>query len=193
MNRNFPGDKDSNKHEERIAAELLEQIKGMKTLDLHSTNSTDKIFAASSDIDQKKLEIARSSCASVLTYHENPEIGTINSFANATTVECGLQGSKQAKENAYSVLKNFLAAEGLIDEDYSRSDPELFEVYETVEKPEYDFVAENFEKVEKGDVYAKNGDTQLVAEKDFYPVLMSSTGYEDILGYKARKVSEDSS
>jgi succinylglutamate desuccinylase len=51
-------------------------------------------------------------------------------------------------------------------------------------------MARNFEKVAKGEVYASRGDKELVAEKGFYPVLMSTNGYEDILGHKASRLDE---
>jgi hypothetical protein len=50
------------------------------------------------------------------------------------------------------------------------------------------FKAENFELVEKGEVYAVKEGEKLEAEEDFYPVLMSTNGYNGQLGYKAEKI-----
>jgi len=52
-------------------------------------------------------------------------------------------------------------------------------------------LAENFEKVEKGEVFAEEGEKELKASEDFYPVLMSTNGYNGVLGYKAQKIEKE--
>jgi hypothetical protein len=97
------------------------------------------------------------------------------------------EGSENPTQDAYDLLVNFLAAEGLIDAEFERSDPEFFKVYSKEEGSGYEFLASNFQKVEEGEVYAEKSGSQKVAEQDFYPVLMSTDGYDDMIGFKAEK------
>jgi hypothetical protein len=46
---------------------------------------------------------------------------------------------------------------------------------------------ENFEKVRKGETFAVSKEDELKAGEEFYPVLMSTTGYDNMVGFKARK------
>ncbi|MFB6100920.1 MAG: succinylglutamate desuccinylase/aspartoacylase family protein [Candidatus Nanohalobium sp.] len=188
LNRCFPGDLSSENYEERIAAEILEQVRELNTLSLHSTKSYADPFAAQSVLDEGKMELISKTGVRVVSHHAAEDIGCLSEYSNTVAVECGFQGSESAAENAFRVLKNFLAAHGVIDDDFREAEPEIFRVYDTVEKPEFEFTAVNFQKVEEGDVYARDRDRVLRAEEDFYPVLMSSDGYEEILGHKAEKV-----
>lgn len=190
LNRSFPGDRSSDEYEERLAAKILEEVEGLKVLSLHSTKSYADPFVAQSDLSQAKMELIRKTGLRVVSHHANEQINCFGEYACAVEVECGFQGSESAAENAYRVMKNFLAANGVIDADYRTSEPEIFRVYDTVKKPEFDFTAANFQKVEEGQVYARDRDRVLEAEEDFYPVLMSNEGYETILGHKAEKIQE---
>ncbi|MFB6147589.1 MAG: succinylglutamate desuccinylase, partial [Candidatus Nanohaloarchaea archaeon] len=78
------------------------------------------------------MELLRSTGVSSAAYFPS-DSGTLNEQLPAVTVEAGKQGTENAAEQAYSVLVNFLAAEGVIDADYKLSDPEIYEYYETVE------------------------------------------------------------
>jgi len=190
LNRSFPGDAESDKYEERLAAKLMDELEGLNILDMHSTKSSGDIFAAHSYLDEERMEMVRKTGAEIVSYHAESNVNSMDEYLNAVPVECGFQGSEQARKQAYEVLLNFLAANGIIDRDYDISDPDIFQIYGTVEKPEYRFTAENFKLVKKGDVYATNGEKELKAEERFYPVLMSTNGYDDILGRKAKKVEE---
>ena len=53
---------------------------------------------------------------------------------------------------------------------------------------EYEVFVENFELVEAGTAFAAVDNEPLYAEEDFYPVLLSPYGYEDIFGYVAEDV-----
>jgi succinylglutamate desuccinylase len=190
LNRSFPGDPESDSHEERLAAELMEEVEGTKVIDFHSTRSQDEPFATVSDIDDETLELVRASGVQDVAYFPS-ESGTLNEQEiPAVTIEAGRQGTRQAADQAYEILVNFLAAEGVIDADYELSEPEIYRYYETVEGSDLEFVAENFSLVEEGDVFAYQGDHKVKAQEDFYPILMSTDGYEDILGYKAQKIED---
>ncbi|MFB6215522.1 MAG: succinylglutamate desuccinylase/aspartoacylase family protein, partial [Candidatus Aenigmatarchaeota archaeon] len=189
INRSFPGDKDSDQHEERLAAQIIEELEGLKVLDIHSTRSYPEPFVTLKTVDERTLDLVKSAGVEKAVYFPNPS-GASNEFLEGIIVETGLQQTEQAAENAYDIIINFLAAEGVIDRPFRETDPEIYEYYETVEGKGYRFIAENFEKVEKGEVFARKDGEDMVAEEDFYPVLMSTHGYENILGFKARKLED---
>jgi len=189
LNRSFPGDPESELHEERLAAEIMEEVDGLRVLDLHSTRSYPKPFATLSSLNEGIKSLCKSAGVENAVYFPESN-GTLNGQTESVIVEAGYQQSDQAAENSYSVLVNFLAAEGVIDAEYELSEPEFYRYYGTVEGSGYKFLAENFQKVEKGEVFAENGEEELKAEEDFYPVLMSTDGYEDIVGYKAEEMEE---
>lgn len=188
LNRSFPGNRGSDEHEEVLAAEIMDEVDGLHALSLHSTKSYSGPFAAISVLNEEKMDLVKKAGVRIASYHANDEIDCLAEYSRTVSVECGFQGSESAADNAFRILKNFLAAEGVIDLDYRISDPEVFKVYETIEKPDFEFTAVNFQKVEKGEVYARNGNEELRAEEAFYPVLMSTDGYKTILGHKARKL-----
>jgi predicted deacylase len=117
---------------------------------------------------------------------------------SGVAVECGKKGTERAADNAYRAIRNFLLNEGVITSTRGSPDsaggvateaaPEWHLIFDSVDKPEYDFVGNNFEPVEHGEVYAVDGERELEATQEFVPVLMSSSGegYDDRLGYRAR-------
>lgn len=189
LNRSFPGDLDSDLHEERLAAKVLKEVQGRKVLDLHSTRSHKGPFATLSTIDGLTVRFCRAAGAENAV-HFPQESGAMTERVDGIVLETGYQGTEGAAERSYRALVNFLAAEGIIDDGHELSDPDFFRYQETVEG-DWEFTAQNFKKVEKGEVFAKRGDEELVAEEDFYPVLMSTDGYEGQLGFKAEKVEVD--
>jgi predicted deacylase len=186
LNRSFPGDQDSEKHEERLAAEIAKLVEDTKVLDLHTTRSYPLPFATFSELNETTRDLLRS--AGVKNAGLFPEeSGTLHEQSNGIIVETGFQGTEMAAMNALGVLKNFLAAQGVIDGSYGKSDPNIFRHTETVEG-DWEFLAENFKLVRKGEVFAKRSGEQLTAEEDFYPILMSTDGYDGMLGFKAEKL-----
>jgi predicted deacylase len=187
LNRAFPGDPESDKHEERLAAKINEMVQGTKLLDLHTTRSYPLPFSTFSDLKDTTRDLLRS--AGVKNAALFPEDGgTLHEQVDGIIVETGFQGTDQAAMNALGVLKNFLAAQGVIEGEYRKSDPNIFRHKETVEG-DWKFLAENFKPVRKGEAYAKNDDGEkLRAEEDFYPVLMSTDGYDGMLGFRAEKL-----
>ncbi|MFB6241487.1 MAG: succinylglutamate desuccinylase/aspartoacylase family protein [Candidatus Nanosalina sp.] len=186
LNRSFPGDEDSEEYEERLAAEILELVKGTKLLDLHTTRSYPLPFSTFSDLNDTTRDLLRS--AGVKNAALFPEeSGTLNDFVEGVLVETGFQGTDMAAMNALGVMKNFLAAQGVIDGSYRKSDPNVFRHTGTVDG-DWEFLAENFKLVREGEVYARKKGEKLRAEQDFYPILMSTNGYEGMLGFKAEKL-----
>lgn len=186
LNRSFPGDPESESHEERLAAEIMKEVKGKKVLDLHTTQSYPGPFATFSNLNDTTLSLIRSAGVGYAVLFPS-DSGALNEKVDGIVVETGYQQTEQAVENGYSIIVNFLAAEGVINAEYKLSEPEIFEYYETVEG-DWEFVAENFKQIEKGEVYARRDGEELRAEESFYPILMSTSGYEGKLGFKAKKI-----
>lgn len=186
LNRSFPGGIDSDQREERLAAELLNEVGDTKVLDIHTTHSFDRPFANTKSFEGSEMEMVKASGSDYAVKFEEAE-GTLTDFAEGIVVESGAQQSDQAVENAVNVIENFLAYFGVIDSEFEASEPELF-VHEEKVEGDWEFLKENFQKVEKGEVYARRDNEELIAEEDFYPVLMSTNGYDGILGHKASKV-----
>ena len=187
-NRSFPGDSESKCYEERLAAEIMEQIEGTKVLDLHTTHSYPQPFATFSNLNDTTRGLLRSTGVKEAVYFPDG-IGALNEQANAVVVETGYQKTEQAEANAVGVIRNFLADQGVIDGEFERSDPSIFKRFDTVEG-DWEFTAENFKKVRAGESFAERDGEKLVAKEDFYPVLMSTEGYNGQLGFKAKKIEE---
>lgn len=187
LNRCFPGDPESNTYEKRLAAELLKEIEDLTVLDLHSTFSRPTPFAFY--IKDSSIELVKSTGverAVDLSYM--PE--TLMNYTNSVVVECGHTAEEEAAENAYKILVNFLAAEGILEAEYEKSDPELYEIYDEVMGEGYLFTKKNFKGIKKGEEFAfrKEDGDQKIAEEDFIPILMSDKGYAHKIGYKGRKI-----
>jgi len=186
LNRSFPGDPESENHEERLAAEIMKEIEGKKVIDIHTTRSYPEPFATFTELNEVTKRLLESAgVENAVLFPEKS--GTLHEQTDGIVVETGYQGTQQAVENAYGLIVNFLASEGVIDADFKRSDSNVYKYYETVEG-DWEFVAENFQKVREGETFAKREQGTLEAEEDFYPVLMSTEGYEGRLGFKAMKI-----
>lgn len=188
LNRVFPGDKDSKNREEKLAAQIIEEVGDSKVLDIHTTYSFERPFASTKSFEDPEMEMIKAS-GSEYAVKFDEEGGTLTDFVPGIVVETGLQKSDQAVQNAVDVIENFLAYFSIIDADFQASNPELF-IHEEEIEGDWEFLKENFQEVGEGEVFAQMGDQKLVAEESFYPVLMSTNGYEGILGHKASKLDE---
>ncbi|MFB6180746.1 MAG: succinylglutamate desuccinylase/aspartoacylase family protein [Candidatus Nanohalobium sp.] len=187
LNRVFPGDSGSDSHEKSLAVEILKQVKGTKVLDLHTTHSYPYPFSTFSSFDQKHWNLLSSAGVLNAVLFDDSSGSLHSAVDQGIIVEAGHQGTAQAVENAVGVVKNFLSSEGVLDLDYHRSEPNIFRYCETVEG-DWKFTGENFRKIRAGEVFAEKDGEKLVAEEEFYPVLMSTNGYRDKLGFKAEKI-----
>lgn len=189
LNRAFPGDATSTEHEELLAAEIMDVVGDATVLDVHTTHSTDEPFAGVKRFDAGSMErIQATGVSRAVCFPES--VGALAEHTAGVVVEAGRQGSEEAVENAVDVITNFLAYYDAIPREPDTVDPEFYRETGTVEGAGWEFLAENFERVERGAVYARRGDEELRAEEPFYPVLMSTEGYADILGHKAEKVDQ---
>lgn len=183
LNRVFPGDENGS-HEEQLAARIFDELEGLKILDLHTTESEDSPFAIISRHTRTQKQLAKSTGIDVvidMTYVE----GGLDDHLEAVVVESSR--GENAVEELYKTMVNFLAAEGVIEEEFERSEPDFFEVYDHEEGGGYEFTAENFRPVETGQVFAEGRDDTKIADEEFHPVLMSTDGYDDMIGFKAKK------
>lgn len=186
LNRVAPGNKESEKLEERLAAEIREELKGLKTIDIHSSESKETPFAITLGQEKNKIELAKSTGLKQLVDMSYVEGGLIKDL-EAVAIECGYNDDEEPAEMAYRLLKTFLINEDVIKGKKIKSNPDIFEVYGKEEGENYEFLAKNFEKVREGQVYAKKQDDKKKADRDFYPVLMSTDGYDEMIGFKANK------
>lgn len=200
LNRAFPGDPESEYYEDRLAADLLNELEGCTVLALHSTQSTAEPFALVDAVDETARTIVPSLPVTKLVETGPYTEGRLVAFVPTIEVECGLQGSETAAENAYHVIVAFLRATDALDEvPNDRPDKwnedravTVYRLTEPVGKPvetdEYEVLVDNFESVESGATFALANGKPVAAPDSFYPVLMSPYGYETMFGYKADRV-----
>jgi predicted deacylase len=194
LNRAFPGDPDSDAHEERLAAALTEELRGCTVLSLHSTQSYGGMFALVDRITPMARDICPQLSVDAVVQTEGANEGRIFSSVPSTIeIECGYQGSTEAAENAEQVIREFLAATGASDDrpPVSRRSLPVFQLGGPIPKAsaeEYEVYAENFEPLSAGaPIAAADGET-VHAEEPFHPVLLSAEGYEDVFGYTATRI-----
>lgn len=175
-------------HEARLAEEIKREIRGLKVLDLHSSFSHPEAFGLKPDEGGSyedeigKLGVQYSVDISKVYSEQIKDVDRI-------AVECGYVRSQKAIENAYKITKNFLKNNGIIEGEPVSREPERYEIYDKVKGSNFQFLGKNFQRVEEGEKYAiQPEEYSLEAQESFYPVLMSTTGYEDMIGFKARKI-----
>ncbi|MGQ4555199.1 succinylglutamate desuccinylase [Halobellus sp. GM3] len=204
LNRAFPGDPNAETHEGRLAHDLVRELRGTTVLALHSTQSYARPFALVDEVDA----VSRAICPHLPIEHlvETGKFasGRLIDHAHTIEVECGLQRSEEAAVNAYWVVRAFLAATGVLSAPVEGdAEPPLsldrregdevavFRLLDRIPKApaeRYQVFADNFRRVGKGDpVAAADGDAYS-ADSEFYPVLLSANGYEDVFGYAADRV-----
>jgi predicted deacylase len=188
LNRVMPGDASSEKHEERLAARLNQELRGTTVLDFHSTESRGCPYAIVTGGDEASFRLARSTGLDRIV-DVSWLGGGVTRNVTGVAVECGYYDDEDAATVAHRILLHFLAAEGVIDREAPLSDPTVYEVVGEARGRGFTFVAENFRRVEAGEVFAERNGTVRRAEEAFVPVLMSTHGYEDRIGFKARRVA----
>jgi hypothetical protein len=204
LNRAFPGDPEADSHEGRLAHALSREIRGTTVLSLHSTQSYAEPFALVDEVDA----VARSICPHLpieyLVETGRFSEGRLIEHAHTVEVECGLQGSEEAATNAYWILRAFLSATGVLsapvagDEEaplsLRRRDADEVAVFRLLDRipkrpaEEYRVFVDNFQRVAPGDRVATADGDAYSADSEFYPVLLSANGYDDVFGYAADRV-----
>jgi len=211
LNRTFPGDRTSDSHESRLAAELLDALDGLTVLDLHSTVSSAEPFAVVGTPTDRSLALAAAAGTDNVV-DASYLGGGLLAHVDGVAVECGRQGSTAAGGVAVRVTARFLAAAGLLGAPgdllaaadtvpefvptaepghhlpVRETPPTLFRIVEPAGEPGDVFVGENFVRVAAGEPFARRDGEPVAAREPFYPVLMSTDGYADKLGYRAIRV-----
>lgn len=186
LNRVMPGDSESDQHEERLAARLDRELQGTKVLDIHSTESSGCPYAIVTGGDDASFQLARSTGLDrIVDMSYMP--GGVTKDIPGVAVECGYHDDRDAAAEATRVLLNFLAAQGLLDREPTHSNPTVYQVVGEERGRGFRFLGENFRRVRRGEVFAERKDAVRRAEEAFYPVLMSTHGYEHRIGFRARK------
>jgi succinylglutamate desuccinylase len=189
LNRVFPGDPDAPEYERRLAADLLAELEGLTTFSLHSTQSHDQPFAVVNGVDNLAESVCPYLSIDAIVEAAGFTEGRLIEYADVVEVECGLQGSQEATDNAVSLVGEFLAAVGALPASERRvEDVPVFRLRRLVPKrpaDSYGVLVRNFERVAEGAAFATVDGEELVAQEAFYPVLMSPYGYEDEFGYAA--------
>ena len=203
LNRAFPGDSDVESHERRLAAHLARELRGCTTLSLHSTRSFAEPFALVDRVDAATRAICPHLPVSVVVETDRFTDGRLIEHPHTVEVECGLQGTDEAAENAYDLIRAFLDATDVLDAADERSpnatravtaetdEVTIYRLLDPIPKApdgDHEVFAANFESVAEGDRFAATDGDPLVADRPFYPVLLSADGYEDIFGYVAEHV-----
>ncbi len=199
LNRAFPGDPDAGTHEGRLAHALLSELEGCTTFSMHSTRSTAEPFALVSTVGEIARAIVPHLPVDVLVETEGFTEGRLIEHPHTIEAECGLQGTEEAADNAYWLMRAFLAATGVLTapgaadrvDAGTRKRVTVFRLAQPLPKPpgsEYEVYVRNFERVAAGERYAAADGESFYAEAPFYPVLVSADGYADLFGYAGEKV-----
>ncbi len=177
-------------HEQQLAAALQPHVRDQVVVDLHSTRASDRPHAMVHGIDTDTAGLVRDTGLDTVVDVSDVIGGTLIAHCRCgVAVECGRTGTTEATETAERVVRRVLAARGVIDGPVARSDPAIYRLTGTVSGAGYRFTARNFEQVAAGEPFARDADgAPVVADEPFYPVLMSTDGYTDRLGYTADRV-----
>ncbi|MFD1598274.1 succinylglutamate desuccinylase/aspartoacylase domain-containing protein [Halobellus rarus] len=204
LNRAFPGDPKAQTHEGRLAHDLVRELRGKTVLSLHSTQSYAEPFALVDEVDAVSRAICPHLPMQYLVETGPFATGRLIDHAHTIEVECGLQGSEEAATNAYWILRAFLSATGVlaapVEGDvepplslHRRDEDEVtvFRLLDQIPKnpaEEYRIFVDNFQRVAPGDTVAAADGDAFSADDEFYPVLLSANGYEDVFGYAADRL-----
>lgn len=190
LNRVLPGDPTADAHERRLAAKLVDQTEDCVTLGIHSTQSYAGTFGVLSAPNERKRDIFDRMSLTRVADTSMVSGGRCVDQPMFIDVEVGPQGSDRAEELALQMVRSFLQAVGALPGSTATEATEYYTVTEIIEKDTnatYEFVAENFERVGQGEVYARKDGEALVADDPFWPVLASGDGHDRILGYRSHR------
>jgi hypothetical protein len=195
LNRAFPASADAgpeaypDTHEGQLAREVVEALRDCLVLALHSTQSHPDPFAIVDEPDPRRLGICTRLPVGSVVESGPFDGGRLLAPVGTVEVECGLQGSERATENAHRVTDAFLRATGVLPgPDEPRVLP-LYRLQRAIPKSggDYEVFVENFVRVAEGQAFASEGGRDRLADADFYPVLLSAEGYEELFGYAAAR------
>jgi predicted deacylase len=188
LNRCLPGDPESDRYEERLAADLMAEVTDCLALGIHSTVSYDRPFANVAYLNERKrAAVAHLPVDAVVDFTVVAD-GRSVELPGFVDIEAGRQGSEAAADNAYDCLLAFLRAADVLPGDPPAPDPPFYDVTEAIYKEpgrHYRFHGNNFERVDEGARFATVDGDPLVADEAFWPVLMSDDGHDSLFGYRS--------
>ncbi|PSP94434.1 succinylglutamate desuccinylase, partial [Halobacteriales archaeon QS_1_68_44] len=160
LNRAFPGSPDADTHEGRLAHDLLTEIRGCEILSLHSTRSYAAPFALVDEMDGHARSICPYLSVEAVVETSQYSEGRLIAYPDVIELECGLQRSAVAAENARALVREFLVATGVLpgDAEPPRQHPlSVFCLDQRIPKQaadSYEVFVENFERVAEGEQFA---------------------------------------
>ncbi|RQG89890.1 succinylglutamate desuccinylase [Natrarchaeobius halalkaliphilus] len=191
LNRAFPGGPNAGTHEGELAHELVGELEGCLTFSMHSTQSHADPFAIVNSVTETATDLVPQLPVAAMVETSNFAEGRLFSEIETIEVECGLQGSETAAQNADRLTRAFLTAVEALPGDTVRRDLPVYRLTDVIGKNRadtYEVFVDNFTEVEPGDPFAAADGSTQVASDSFYPVLMSPNGYRDVFGYAAEKI-----
>ncbi|RZV08351.1 succinylglutamate desuccinylase [Natrinema hispanicum] len=191
LNRTFPGAPNAKTHEGQLAAALVNELEGCLTFSMHSTQSHADPFAIVNGVSETAKSIVPQLPVTAMVETSNFAEGRLFSTVDTVEVECGLQGSETAAENADRLTRAFLTAVDALPGDTVRRDLPVYRLTDVIDKEQadtYEVFVENFTEVEAGAPFAAADGEKQIADESFYPVLMSPNGYQNVFGYTAEKL-----
>ena len=111
LNRAFPGSPDATTHEGQLAHELVDELDGCLTFSMHSTQSHADPFAIVNGVNETAKDIVPQLPVAAMVETSNFAEGRLFSAIDTIEVECGLQGSETAAENADRLTRSFRSEE----------------------------------------------------------------------------------
>jgi len=194
LNRSFPGKKYGN-HEQKLAYKISPIIKSADiVIDIHSTKSElkDAVIVTKIDMATKKC-IKAIQPKYVLVMNATRDIALISQAKIGLAFEYGKDNDLIALKKIVMDIKKLFYHCGLINIKLSKSKTitQYFDIVSEVAKPKGHKLLKkikNYKIVCSGEIFATNGKHQLIAEEDFYPILFGDKDYENIFGFKGKKI-----
>jgi hypothetical protein len=168
-------------------------VRDTKVLDLHATYATDTPVVFCPHFTLETLHLIRSTGIEIVVDPISISTGGLVTHCAGVVAECGRMGEPETVDTAHGVLRNFLAANDIIEAPFEYSvDPQLYRPFDRIDYPpeEAELHATDFEIVREGEVFLTVDGEDIVAEQDFYPVLTTDDGDDPkpFVGGKATNV-----
>ncbi|MFA9417974.1 succinylglutamate desuccinylase/aspartoacylase family protein [Natrinema sp. HArc-T2] len=189
LNRAFPGG-DESSYESQLAQKILNEVRGTKVIDLHTTHSGQEPFAVIGQVNSTVKTLASATGLDKVVDQSIYASGGLVQHVDGISVECGQVNDEDASDNAYEITKQILTNFDIFSGDTTTSNPTVYQVYDSIPRPtcgEIEIIAENFTRLEPGDGIYRHDGEQFSSNEVFWPVLLAKEGYDDILGYKAKQ------
>ena len=117
LNSSFPGDPESDLHEEKLAAKINEHVEKRTVIDLHTTRSTEEAFVNIKNVEEATKDLVKATGVENSACFPSESGVLIEIASDGILVETGPQGTDRAAEKSFEVLKNFLACRGFVEGD----------------------------------------------------------------------------